>query len=971
MPPRTLTNLVNNNTNVREFLDQNFPAAIFSVHVANPPPPRINSSFPAEPYPSVNQTQPSIAAFLNGETMLKHVGSRISHVLFGFSVALLLTSCAPPPRQMDMRTAIQIEANKGDIKAQVWIATDDFWTREQARQDSSAAFAKLKALSDGGIASAQFNLGNIYFANTTNKPRDPAKSFELISKSAAQKYVPAMLSQSFMYGMGIATEKDGTKAYSIAQQAYELDPGEGAVAIGDCYQNGWGVAKNEKDALSWYNKSANTKTPIGFLKLGNAYRDGVGGKQDPIIAFALYQLASIVARGREKIDAEQERDKVGLSLLPGDITLAQDLAQKWVPNSDLNAIKQSLQQNNPQVAATEKHDEPSLIHASATSSNYGKLVGDANLPYIDNISLFEINVSPNGDEVNDSHLERVIRKQAAVANLSQIALPYSTSLNTLEIVEAYTRKADGTKFPVLPNAIYEQPIPGAPNAPTFNDLRQKVVVFPNVTAGDALVLRTRMTSKPMIPGVVSLSMNFSRTYAARSAILRLTAPTSMPIKTETHELDFQRRSAGDKTIYEWRFTNPNPLVNENIGLDPMDRLPRLFLSNVSSYEELARRYADEIKSTLIVTSNVQALANQITAGATSPQQQAKLLHDWVSHNIRYVAVAFGREAIIPHDPDSILNNRYGDCKDHAVLLTALLKAKGIAAHITLINLGESYSLPRPPEIGTFNHAITYIPSLDIYTDTTSSFAPFGTLTFGEYGKPVLVIGDATPLRRTPLLAPSGTSATIMTKAKLNADGTLSGDTTITTTGPYAVSLRQFGSSIEAMGSELAARNLLQAMSKDGEGNFTINPPYPVQLQYSISGRFSLISKSSLVNGNSFVMPSGLNFLVRPGDQLMGPLELSELPYDEPTPCYGGNVTETIELQIPANRQIRELPKGTKIQNAHLTFTSHWAVADNKVTLTRSFQSNSTQAVCNGAVRQKTAGALNEIRKDYNTEIALK
>jgi hypothetical protein len=80
-----------------------------------------------------------------------------------------------------------------------------------------------------------------------------------------------------------------------------------------------------------------------------------------------------------------------------------------------------------------------------------------------------------------------------------------------------------------------------------------------------------------------------------------------------------------------------------------------------------------------------------------------------------------------------------------MLLVALMRARGIAADPVLINFGNSYTLPGAPVIGAFTHCITYLPEWDIYADTTAGGAPFGTLPFQDYGKPVVqavLQGDA-------------------------------------------------------------------------------------------------------------------------------------------------------------------------------------------------------------------------------------
>jgi hypothetical protein len=120
---------------------------------------------------------------------------------------------------------------------------------------------------------------------------------------------------------------------------------------------------------------------------------------------------------------------------------------------------------------------------------------------------------------------------------------------------------------------------------------------------------------------------------------------------------------------------------------------------------------------------------------------------------RYVAIFLGNGGYVPHDAATILENRYGDCKDHAVLLEALLKAKGIASVPVLINLTNRYRLPEAATPAAFNHALTYLPEFDLYVDLTAGVAPFGTLLANEYGKPVAVAADSgAGVKTLPLVA---------------------------------------------------------------------------------------------------------------------------------------------------------------------------------------------------------------------------
>ena len=78
-----------------------------------------------------------------------------------------------------------------------------------------------------------------------------------------------------------------------------------------------------------------------------------------------------------------------------------------------------------------------------------------------------------------------------------------------------------------------------------------------------------------------------------------------------------------------------------------------------------------------VTPAISALAKELTSGVTDDRAKVRKLYNWVSRNIRYVAVYVAEGGFVPHSAQSILDNRYGDCKDHVTLLEALLAAVGI------------------------------------------------------------------------------------------------------------------------------------------------------------------------------------------------------------------------------------------------------------------------------------------------------
>ena len=351
--------------------------------------------------------------------------------------------------------------------------------------------------------------------------------------------------------------------------------------------------------------------------------------------------------------------------------------------------------------------------------------------------------------------------------------------------------------------------------------------------------------------------------------------------------------------------------------------------------------------------------------------QAKLIYEWVSKHVRYVALYLAAGGVVPHDADAVLAAGYGDCKDHVALYAALLKARGIDSHGVLINLGDSYRLSGPPSMAQLNHIITYLPEFDLYADTTAGVAPFGTLPFLEYGKPAVMVGGDGPAEiRLGLIAADANTITTRTDARLEADGSISGTTKTVATGPASIMLRLAARWAQANGNEGAARRQLDALGQPGTGIFQFGPPDDIDESYTMSGRFTLDARPEYLEGDSFAPPLGLPALPRPGDFLLGPLRRTTLPASEPTPCFSGRDAEQIALEIPQGFEVQRLPKDRRIAQEGFVYTSHWSQEGRIVTVRRELESRIDTPLCSGARRQAVAAAMVDIRRDHRAKIAV-
>ena len=96
---------------------------------------------------------------------------------------------------------------------------------------------------------------------------------------------------------------------------------------------------------------------------------------------------------------------------------------------------------------------------------------------------------------------------------------------------------------------------------------------------------------------------------------------------------------------------------------------------------------------------------------------------WIQDNIRYFGIEWGINSHAPSRPNETFRRRYGDCKDKALLMVAVLKHLGIEAYPALVSTTLSKSIPKLlPSPGAFNHVIVtfFVDNKQFWVDATMS-----------------------------------------------------------------------------------------------------------------------------------------------------------------------------------------------------------------------------------------------------------
>src|SRR5205823_1782186 len=153
---------------------------------------------------------------------------------------------------------------------------------------------------------------------------------------------------------------------------------------------------------------------------------------------------------------------------------------------------------------------------------------------------------------------------------------------------------------------------------------------------------------------------------------------------------------------------------------------------------------------------------------------------------------FGIYSYKPYPVAQTYARRFGDCKDKASLMIALLRAAGIQAEIALVRtrpLGEV--APLPASIAVFDHAIVHLPKYDLWLDGTAEYSG-RELPLEDQGAMALTVDldGAAQLRQIPMSSAADNYTRRTIHAELTSQGLIRFSGSTLTRGEDAPGLRR-------------------------------------------------------------------------------------------------------------------------------------------------------------------------------------
>ncbi|MBK7078827.1 MAG: DUF3857 domain-containing protein [Myxococcales bacterium] len=214
------------------------------------------------------------------------------------------------------------------------------------------------------------------------------------------------------------------------------------------------------------------------------------------------------------------------------------------------------------------------------------------------------------------------------------------------------------------------------------------------------------------------------------------------------------RTGAGRTVVTYDLANLQPYDDGAVGA-PVDWIPypMIGIATGASWAAIAADYRALVEAKLAAPVTVPA-----DLLAATPRATVDRIVAWLHGRVRYTGIELSQSAIVPFAPADTLARGFGDCKDKATLLVALLRAAKIPADVALLSTGPGTDVDVAlPGMGEFDHAIVraIVDGKDLWIDATEDLLPAGQLPVRDQGRRALIIAAGTKaLTTTPASKPA-------------------------------------------------------------------------------------------------------------------------------------------------------------------------------------------------------------------------
>jgi transglutaminase-like putative cysteine protease len=312
----------------------------------------------------------------------------------------------------------------------------------------------------------------------------------------------------------------------------------------------------------------------------------------------------------------------------------------------------------------------------------------------------------------------------------------------------------------------------------YYDNRAEVIRFEGLRPGDVIEIQylvDDVSSENRMSSYFGDLQYVAESIPKRRWDYTLIAPAARPIHANmprVPRLEQHTADEGEDRLYRFAATDVAKIDNEPAMPGSSEIAPYLHVSTYATWAEVGAWYWHLVEDQLTADDEVRRTARGLVTPGMSDEARVRAVYDFVVSSTRYVGLEFGIHGYKPYPVTQVLARRFGDCKDKASLLLALLREVGVPSELVLVRTRRSGRLdPQPASLAIFDHAIVYVPRLDRYLDGTAEFAGVSELPTEDQGAMVLRVGpQSAVLTQTPVLPSSASRVERHWQVALDSSG---------------------------------------------------------------------------------------------------------------------------------------------------------------------------------------------------------
>jgi hypothetical protein len=421
------------------------------------------------------------------------------------------------------------------------------------------------------------------------------------------------------------------------------------------------------------------------------------------------------------------------------------------------------------------------------------------------------------------------------------------------------------------------------------------------------------------------------------------------------------------TSYTWELADLPPIPSEPMSPKITNIAPRMAVSyyppaNSSSvaiktfanWADVATWMSELEDPQVQVDDALARKAYELTALAKTEFDKIRAIASYVQ-NIQYISIQTGLGrggGYRPHSSTEVFAKSYGDCKDKANLMRAMLKVVGIEAIPVSIYSGDpSFVQANWPSPQQFNHCIIAVkvsaetqastiiehPKLGrlLIFDPTDGETPIGDLPYYLQGSLALLDSkSATELVTMPTTPPEMNQLERVANLQLRADGAIAGTIQEHANGQIAAQFRtefrqlskpDYNGMIErwlTTGATAARLNKIEPSDNAADGKFTLNVEFSATSYGQVMQDRLLVFKPAVVSRRES-------------------LSLTAPARKHPVVLHANAYSETVKVQLPSGFAVDEMPDPVKLETAFGSYKTSYEVVNGELVFKRQLSQRAT------------------------------